>query len=136
MARLEEVERRLLNWARWKHGAGSGGLGYSGGSTWNMVAPSASRYREAVIPTVDCEAGLTDVAVRSLDDRLRATIHQVYLTGDSATIDARKLGCTESAVRLRVSNAHRRIANWFTDRRQLAEIERARVEALQRAGKA
>ena len=29
MARIEDIERRLLNWARWKAGGRSGGLGYS-----------------------------------------------------------------------------------------------------------
>ena len=29
MARIEHIERRLLNWARWKHGANRCGLGYA-----------------------------------------------------------------------------------------------------------
>jgi len=132
MARLEDIERRLLNWARWKHGAGSGGLGY--GSTWNME-PSGSKYREAVIPTVDCEASETDMAIQSLDERLQMTIRQVYLTGASATIDAEKLGCSAAAVKARIWDAHRRISNWLHDRKTAADNERRRVEALMRTSK-
>lgn len=133
MARIEEIERRLLNWARWKHGAGSGGLGY-GGSTWNME-PSGSRYREAVIPTVDCEASVTDQAVGSLEQRLRETVQQVYLTGDSADIDARKLSISPATVKARIWEAHRRMSEWFTSRDSVARAERQRIEALQRASK-
>ncbi len=133
MARNEEIERRLQNWARWKLGAGGGGLGY-GGSAWNME-PSGTRYREAVIPTIDCEASVTDQAVASLDVRLRETIEQVYLTGDSAALDARKLGCSEATVKARVWEAHRRLVVWFAERAALARAERERVEALQRASK-
>lgn len=133
MARLEDIERRLQNWARWKHGAGSGGLGF--GSTWNMEA-SASKYREAIIPTVDCEASETDQAVDSLEARLRQTLRQVYLTGDSTAIDAAKLGCSVPAVKARVWDAHRRIADWLHDRKTQADNERRRVEMLTRASKA
>lgn len=133
MAKIEEVERRLLNWARWKHGAGSGGLGFSR-SSWD-TEPSGTRYREATIPTVDCEASQTDAAVNALEDRLKKTVIQVYLTNASPAIDARELGCGESAVRYRVAEAHRRIANWFTDLQQRQAEERRRVELLQRTTK-
>lgn len=128
MARIEDIERRLQNWARWKHGAGSGGLGYGGGG-FDGVA-SGSRYREAVIPTVDCEASDTDQAVQSLETRLRVTLHQVYLTGDSPAIDAARLGCTESAVKARVWDAHRKLAAWFSDRDTSARNERERLQQL------
>jgi hypothetical protein len=133
MARDEEMERRLQNWARWKLGASAGGLGY-GRCNWNME-PSGTRYREATIPTNDCEASITDQAVASLEDRLRQTIEQVYLTGDSAAIDARKLGCSEATVKARVWEAHRRMVTWFADRAAVARQERERVEVLQRAAK-
>lgn len=133
MARLEDIERRLLNWARWTHGAGSGGLGY--GSTWNATA-SGSTYREAIIPTFDHEASITDMAVRALDERLQATIKQVYLTGDSPAIDARRLGCSQATVKARVWDAHRRINAWLMDRKAMQDRERQRVEAVTRESKA
>jgi hypothetical protein len=131
MARIEDIERRLQNWARWKHGAGSGGLGFSaGGGTFG--GGSGSRYREAVVPTSDCEASDTDLAVNDLEARLRLTVCQVYLTGDSPAIDAAMLGCTESAVKARIWQAHARIEAWFTGREAARRAERDRVEALQR----
>jgi hypothetical protein len=128
MARIPDVERRLQNWARWKQGLGSGGLGF-GGSSWNMEA-SGSRYREAVIPTVDCEASETDQAVQALDERLRSTVRQVYLTGASTRVDACVLGISPAGVDARVWEAHTRIAFWFTDRQALARQERERLERL------
>jgi hypothetical protein len=133
VARIEDIERRLQNWARWVHGAGSGGLGY--GSTWNTEAGS-SRFREAVIPTVDCEASATNEAIEALDATLRQTVRQVYLTGDSGSIDAAKLGVSEATVKSRIWDVHRRLSRWFTERDATARAERQRVEALARASKA
>lgn len=132
MARIEEVERRLLNWARWKHGAGSGGLGFGGGA-WPSGVGSGSRYREAVIPTNDCEASETDRAVAALEHRLATTVAQVYLTSASTEIDARALGITPAGVKARIWEAHWRIAAWFTERQALARAERARLQALHEA---
>jgi hypothetical protein len=130
MAKIAEIERKLLNWARWVHGAGSGGLGYARSNP--QLDAARSGYREAAIPTSDCEASLTDMAVGTLDDRLRLTVRQVYLTGDSPAMDARALGCSETTVKERVWAAHRKLAHWFSDRDQVARTERSRVEALQR----
>lgn len=129
MARIEEIERRLQNWARWKQGAGSGGLGY--GSSWSSDG-GGSRYREAVIPTFDHEAAITDEGVNALEARLRLTLHQVYLTADSPELDARQLGISKMAVDARVWQAHRHLSSWLAERAEIARRERERVESLQR----
>jgi hypothetical protein len=130
MARLEDVERRLLNWARWKHGGGSGALGYV--TVQYGVDTSKAAYRQAVVPTVDCEAEETDQAVTSLPVELRATVHEVYLGRGTAAERARLLGCSESTVKSRVWQAHRLIASWFSDQAQQRRDARARVEAAQK----
>jgi hypothetical protein len=129
MARIEEIERRLLNWARWKHGANNGGLGYAG-MRWGDVV-NTSRCRESIIPTNDCEAEETDRAVLALEDRLRDTVQVTYLQDCSMRSRAAQLGCSEPAVKARVWQAHQCLSRWLADKAQQAQVERERVQRLQ-----
>ena len=130
MARVEEIERRLLNWARWRVGAGSGGMGYASASMGSLG--SSGGYREAVVPTVDCEAEETDQAVQALAPDLRETVELVYAHGGGMAGKARRLGCSERAVYLRVEQAHVRLQVWLHDLQAARRQQRERVEALQR----
>lgn len=128
MARIEDIDRRLCNWARWKLGAASGGLGFS--SPGQAREGGGYGYRVAVIPTVDCEAEETDRAVQSLDERLRSTLIKVYVGAGSLKWKAVGLGIGEAAVHARVWDAHRKLAAWFTEKQNRARTERRRVESL------
>ncbi len=130
MARIEDIERRLQNWARWKLGIGGGGLGYGSGSAWDVEVRSG--YREAVIPTVDCEAEETDQAVERLESRLRVTVHAVYVDPGSGARKAAALGIAESSLYARVEEAHRHLSACFSERQRNARQERTRIEHLQR----
>jgi hypothetical protein len=134
MARIEDIERRLLNWARWRLGGQSGGLGYS---TVNLADAEAARdgYREAVIPTVDCEAEETDRAVVSLASELRATVESVYLGGGGLAQKARRLCCSIPTIHARVDLAHRRIQAWLADAEVARKAQRERIERLQAAAR-
>jgi hypothetical protein len=129
MARIEEIERRLLNWARWRLGAGAGGLGYA--SVKMDAEAGRAGYREAVVPTVDCEAEETDQAVMALPSELRRTVEVVYLEGGCAAAKACRLAVAEPTVKARVWQAHRKLADWLRDREAGRRVQRARVEALQ-----
>jgi len=129
MARIEEVERRLLNWARWKHGGASGGLGYV--TVQYGVDTSKAAYRQAVVPTVDCEAEETDQAVTSLASELRATLAEVYLGQRTVAEQARRLACSESTIKARVWQAHRMIQQWFDEQAARRRAERERINAAQ-----
>lgn len=133
MARLEEIERRLLNWARWKCGPRIGGLGYA---SVNLTAWSRDEEEaKAKIPTLDCEAEETDRAVLSLDSELRATVEVVYLSSGGMKKKAERLCCSEATVKARVWRAHRKISDWITDMQRARQQERERVELLQRTRK-
>lgn len=133
MARIEDIERRLLNWARWRHGAGSGGLGYA---TVNLAAEGGrDNFREAVIPTIDCEAEETDQAVLALSSELRATVEAVYLQGGTMAAKSRRLCCSEPTIYSRIDQAHRRIQSWLAERDRVRREQRARLEAMQRAAR-
>lgn len=128
MARIEDIERRLLNWARWKIGGSAGGLGYA---SVNLAGDTSRElYREARIPTNDCEAEETDRAVVSLDSDLRRTVEVVYLGSGGTRNKAAALCCTEATVYARVDRAHRLLAQWFTARQRDRAIERDRLDAL------
>lgn len=132
MARIEDIERRLQNWARWKLGAVHSGLGYASMS-W-AATPAGRGMRESIIPTIDCEAEQTDRAVLALESRLRATVEVEYLQGWSLRRKAQQLACSEPTVKTRIWQAHRQLAHWLADKAQLAQAERVRVQALQARG--
>ena len=66
MARIDWIEDRLNNWARWKLTRGTGGLGYASVNLANPTLGVREPYAEAPIPTNAVEAGETDDAVNRL----------------------------------------------------------------------
>lgn len=133
MARIEDIERRLLNWARWKMGGRSGGLGYA---TLNLAAVTSGGgrdgYRESTIPTNDCEAAETDQAVMTLPSELRRTVEVVYVEGGGMASKARRLCVGERTVQMRIETAHRHISRWLADQDAARKAQRALIERLQR----
>lgn len=126
--KIDLIELRLLNWARWR--SRSGGMLNYAGIDYGSVG-SSSGYREAVIPIADCEADETEAAVQGLAVHLRDTVRVHYL-GSYIDIGAQAnvLQCAVSTVHARIAEAHRRLQDHFEAKRQAAEAERARVEAL------
>jgi hypothetical protein len=132
MARIEDIERRLLNWARWKAGGRSGGLGYSAINLQAaVVGGGRDGYREATIPTNDCEADETDQAVLALPSELRRTVEVVYVEGGGMAQKARRLCCAEPTVHARIDQAHRKISRWLADQDASRKAQRELVERLQ-----
>jgi hypothetical protein len=130
MARIEDIERRLQNWARARLGSGSGELGYA---SVNLTGDtSREAYRTARIPTLDCEADETEQGVMALESRLRATVEQVYLGPGGMAQKAAQLCCSVATVKSRIWEAHRLLAAWFSARAAAARSERDRVERMQR----
>jgi len=128
MARIPDIERRLLNWARWKDGDGSPRLG--NGGVWNGES-ARSGYREAIVPTSDVEASQTDMAVQSMVPELQQAVTIVYLRTGSIEKAAASVGVPISTIYRRVDLAHARIAAWLVWRGDAARAERERVERLQ-----
>ena len=129
MAKIEAIERRLENWARWKMRAG-GHLNYAG-VNWETLGDGRSGYREAVIPIDDCEAADTDAAIQLLPRHLQDTLTEHY-TGEHADIpsQAKKLGCAVSTVHARIEDAHRRLSQHFHERAEAARREQERIAAI------
>lgn len=124
MARNDEIERRMLNWARWKTGSGNIGLGYGRSSMWNQVKVDCKGLRESVIPTNAIEADQTDVAINALPLFLRDTVCVMYLSDDPIREKAARLGCATSTVHSRVADAHNRILSWVAERERIAHARR------------
>ena len=133
MAKDRDMERRMLNWVRWREGSCSIGLGYGSASIWNGIRVDGQRCRESVIPTDAVEAELTDQAVASLPAYLTATVEVYYLSDEGLAHKALVLGCGVSTVHARIADAHRKIAAWFSDRQRADADHRQRLEAAQRA---
>lgn len=148
MARLEWIEQRLQNWARWRLSQGSGVLGYAGVDLTDPNACIRDPYADAPIPTNAIEASETEGIVQKLTGELRATVLVWYVGPDLLGKSTRRpllpnlanklkaLGCSESTLHARIARAHRVISNVLTDKQASARAERQRVEVLQRsAGK-
>lgn len=129
MARIEEMTRRLENWARWKVG-GTGIAGYAGVDLG--AGEGSSSYREARIPTVAVEAELTDRAVSTLHLDLRHAVHVYYLQADGYQVKAALLACSVRVMYARIDQAHIELQAWFDARARAQQAERERVERLQR----
>lgn len=129
MARDADIDRRLENWARWKHGAGAGGLGYARVSM-AMEVVDGGEINGPRIPTSDCEAQDTDGAVMALPSELRATVEVVYVMGGGLARKARLLACTEATIRNRLGRSDVLISAWLSDLHRRRVAERERVEAV------
>lgn len=125
MARIPEIERRLLNWARWRAGPRIGSAGYTervDGEGWD--APT-------VIPTDSAEAEETEKAVQQLEPTLRKAVIDVYTGSGDIASKARLAGIAVATLHARVERAHKLLQRVFDDARAAAEAQRQRVEALQ-----
>jgi len=128
VARIESVEWRLLNWARWKAGRS---VRYAASNP--LAAMTArSRWSEVPIPTSDCDASETDDAIDAvLTPDQRRTVYEVYVGTGTGNQALQRLGCSKSAMHDRISAAHRKLADYFAERAERAKTERERIEALQ-----
>lgn len=131
MARLDWIEARLVNWARWRAmRGGAGGLGYA---AVRLSAANAGRggYLSASVPVLDVEAHETDDAVRLLHPGgLRLTVTEVYCGAGGLRDKARRLCCSEGEIHRRVGQAHTQLAEHFVARAAAARAESERVERL------
>ena len=128
MARIEEIERRLLNWARWSAGRSGG---YAAVKLGQVPLPR-DPYADKAIHTNDAEGSETDAAVAALPSELKATVVEFYLGRGGMRDHARALGCAEQTIYRRVDQAHVLLDRYFADRRAAADAERRRVERLGR----
>ena len=131
MRMLEDMDRRLMNWARYLWMMKSGG---------RMASPSFEARVDGegwdapqVVPTNDAEAEETHAGVLSMQSDQRAAVESWYLGAGGVAAKARRLCISETTLRERVGMAQRKLNAWLTDKRQAADQERARNEALQRA---
>lgn len=113
----EDIERRLQNWGRWKHGAGAGGLGYAKVRV-GLAAEHVDCDRDlgAVVPTINVEAEETDRAVQALASELRATCEVVYVLGGGMADKAHRLAVAEATVYARLKRARYNVSAWLSER--------------------
>lgn len=131
MARNEEMERRLLNWARWRLTQGGGPLGYAAVNLETAETGVRTPYEDVPVPTSGIEASETEDSVRRLPSELKRTVEVHYLDGGNERRRLAKLCIGKSTLHARIERAHRLLAEHFAARSDRAKAERARVERLQ-----
>lgn len=132
MARIDHIDRRLLNWARWLAKMRGGGGNYASIDLTQPVVDRSGWDAETPISIDDAEASLTDTAVHQLEQDLRDAIAACYLGSGSPAQYAKRLGVALATVYARRDRAHQALARWFAEREAAAKVERQRVEHLQR----
>lgn len=132
MARDNEMERRLLNWARWALAKGSGVNGFAG-VDWNDLADGDTGrdgYITATIPIASIEASETHDAVKRLPSELRATVETHYLANYPLAEKMSRLHISKTAYYQRIERAHRQLSEHFMAQLDKRRAERDRVEKL------
>ncbi len=126
MAKIDWVERRLQNWGRWSQERVSNGLGYPRSSTIARAAGAPQHAEDRnVIPVNGLDAWETEQAVRALrytDGALHALVVLVYVQTRSTTDIGAALGIGARRVYQRLEDAHRELAKWFAERRNLYSV--------------
>ena len=114
MAMLDDVDRRLHQWARWVAGGNAGGLGYASISYDGLRGASGDG---PVIPTIAVEASADHDDVMSLPSELRRTVEVYYLgTTANRAVIAVELACSVSTVDARLTRAHLMLRDAFAER--------------------
>lgn len=112
MARIDWVERRLLEWAAWL--TVGDGSGYPVMSPlhreWSPPGPGITPTLKSVAPRA---ARDTHAAVRQLSERQQATLLLHYVLRPSVAEQAARLGCRPDTVHARVEAAHAALAAEF-----------------------
>ena len=148
MARIESIEHRLRNWARWRLSQGSGVLGYASVDLTHPIPSARDPYADAPVPTNEIEARQSDDLILKLPSQLRATVHVWYIGPDELLPRSAKrrptlnnlanrlkvLGCAEATVHERIDRAHRMLADHLAAKEDQAKLEQARVKALRPTG--
>lgn len=135
MARIEWVEERLQEWARWRIARTGGDMGY-GSSDLGAANGGRSGYVTATIPIEETRASATDDAInRLVPAGTVLTVHVYYVGAGGHQDKAKHLGISVAAMYARIDKAHQQLAAIFVAEREQRERlrrERERVEALQR----
>ena len=105
MARVEQVERRLIEWGDWKRAGGSSAA----------PAMTAGLTPDGV--------GQTDGIVATLSGRLQATLTAFYVRRGPMGCHMKQLGCPETTIMRRIGRAHLLIADQL-----VADRDRERQE--------
>jgi DNA-directed RNA polymerase specialized sigma24 family protein len=117
LARVDEVERRLVEWADWKRRQARDG-------------------RQPGLPgTPEIELSgsvlLMDRIVASMPSPLRATLVEVYGESGTMAVHAEKLGCPETTIARRLGRAHLFIADHLAGAVEREREERHRTDVTE-----
>ena len=136
MARIDWVQHRLENWARWHSTMNGAGLGFASQAAFLREAVDCDGRPEARIPIDEVEASITNDAVETLKlgyGHLHQTLRLYYLRGEGIKGTARMMRRAESTIHMQLARADALLAAWFAERKRRKEAEgqalRQQIEA-------
>jgi DNA-directed RNA polymerase specialized sigma24 family protein len=132
MARDEDIDRRLNNWARWRASMNAGAGGNFATCDMTQERVDGGGYdAPMVVPVLDDEAQVTELAVQALDVGQRDAVFAFYVSSGGAEQRARRIGVAVPTMYARVDLAHKRLQIWLAERAQMQREQRSRLEKLQ-----
>lgn len=129
MARIDWVQTRLENWARWHASMNGGGLGFASQAAFLRLVVDESRGASA-IPVDEVEASITNDAVEALKvgyGHLHQTLRLYYLKGAGIRGTAQTMRRAESTIKAQLAQADALLAGWFAERKRRKEAEGAEL---------
>jgi hypothetical protein len=137
MKMLDDMDRRLLNWARYVWEMKEGGRIST--PSFEARVDGLGYDAPTVIPTSYAEAEETAVWLASIH-LVRSDLHSAvmawYLAPGGIATKCKRLCVSETTLRERIGLAHRHLSQWLNDKHAKAKARRTRVEALQVASHA
>lgn len=113
MARIDEIEQRLLRWAEWRK-VGDG----SGYPVKCVLHPDWSPPAQGLTPSMkvmpSSDARQTGRAVGLLSQKLQAAVVVHYIQGRRGADAAGQLGCKPDTVLARIESAHVELARMLS----------------------
>ena len=114
MARIPEIEARLLRWAEWRKVGDGSGYPVKSVLHEDWSPPSSGMVPGMkVVPASDAKQ--TGRAVARLSERLQATVVVHYIRRLSGAAAAGELKCKPDTIQARIEQAHRELAQMLSN---------------------
>lgn len=136
--RDQDMERRLLNWGRWRVAGACGTMGFAGVNWGKLGDCDGGRdgYVSASVPLLGIEASETDAVVKRLAPALRETLVVEYTSNLPLSDKLVRLGVVKGAWYARIERAHRAVTQALTELAVERQDARRRVELVSQSARA
>ena len=110
------IEQRLVNWGNWMRKQDDAGLGYGQSPIASLMSVAARAEPGSAVPVNECDAALTDSAVRGLPRHLQTFAGLWYVRGLTIREVAKRMSCGTATVQVRMEEIRIGVKRWLDAR--------------------